>query len=416
MTKGQPQVHVKTNVREAHINGAKGALPKDTGRFGPVGEKLVCVLAPAYPTRAGEPGKESDQGGPMKYRVLADTGVFVSELCLGAMTFGGRGQMWEAIGGLDQNAVDEMVGRALDAGINFIDTADVYSAGESETMLGKALAGRRHDVVLATKVRGRMGDGPNDVGLSRLHIIEAVEASLKRLGTDYIDLYQIHRSDPLTDIEDTLRALDELVQQGKVRYLGCSNLMAWQLMKALGISRAEGLERFRCTQSYYSLAGRELEREMIPLLEEQGVGLLVWSPLAGGFLSGKFTRDKEGGEGRRASFDFPPIDKEKAFDVVDVMWKIAEDHGASVAQVALAWVLANAAVTSVIIGARKLTQLDDNLGAVELSLSDDELQALDEVSRLPVEYPVWMDVFPSDRRPGEIRRFERAEEESGKTE
>lgn len=352
----------------------------------------------------------------MKYRVLADTGVFVSELCLGAMTFGGRGQMWETIGGLDQKAVDEMVGRALDAGINFIDTADVYSTGESETMLGKALKGRRSDVVLATKVRGRMGEGPNDVGLSRLHITEAVEASLKRLGTDYIDLYQIHRSDPLTDIEDTLRALDDLVRQGKVRYVGCSNLMAWQLMKALAISRSEGLGRFKCTQSYYSLAGRELEKEMIPLLKDQGVGLLVWSPLAGGFLSGKFTRDKEVAEGRRASFDFPPIDKEKAFDIVDVMRKIAEDHGASVAQVALAWVLANTVVTSVIIGARTLTQLDDNLGAVELSLSDDDLQALDKISKLPLEYPAWMDVFPSDRRPGEVRRFERVEEEIGKAE
>ena len=352
----------------------------------------------------------------MKYRVLADTGVFVSELCLGAMTFGGRGQMWETIGGLDQKAVDKMVGRALDAGINFIDTADVYSTGESETMLGKALEGRRRNVVLATKVRGRMGEGPNDVGLSRLHITEAVEASLERLGTDYIDLYQIHRSDPLTDIEDTLRALADLVRQGKVRYVGCSNLMAWQLMKALGISRSEGLERFKCTQSYYSLAGRELEKEMIPLLEDQGVGLLVWSPLAGGFLSGKFSRDKEVAEGRRASFDFPPIEKEKALDIVDIMRRIAENHGASVAQVALAWVLANTAVTSVIIGARTLTQLDDNLGAVELSLSDDDFQALDKISRLPLEYPAWMDVFPSDRRPGEVRRFERVEEEIRKAE
>ena len=229
----------------------------------------------------------------MKYRLLADTGVFVSELCLGAMTFGGRGQMWEVIGGLDQPAVDVIVGRALDAGINFIDTADVYSAGESETMVGKAIAGRRHEVVLATKVRGRMGKGPNQVGLSRLYITAAVEDSLKRLGTDYIDLYQIHRFDPLTGLEDTLRALDDLVRAGKVRYLGCSNLAAWQLMKALAISRAEGLERFKCTQSYYSLAGRELEREMIPLLKDQGLGLLVWSPLAGGFLSGKFTKGDE---------------------------------------------------------------------------------------------------------------------------
>lgn len=343
----------------------------------------------------------------MKYRLLADTGVFVSELCLGAMTFGGRGQMWEAIGGLDQAATDAIVGRALDAGVNFIDTADVYSAGESETLVGKALAGKRGQVVLATKVRGRMGPGPNEVGLSRLHIVEAVEASLKRLGTDYIDLYQIHRFDPLTHIEDTLRALDDLVRSGKVRYIGCSNLVAWQLMKALAISRAEGLERFKCTQSYYSLAGRELEREMIPLLKDQGVGLLVWSPLAGGFLSGKFTRDDKDAAGRRANFDFPPVDKERAYDIVDVLKTIAGAHGVSVAQVALAWILAQDAVSSVIIGARKLEQLDDNLKSVDVTLSADELKSLDEASRLEPEYPAWMDVLPSDRRPGEERRFER---------
>ena len=343
----------------------------------------------------------------MKYRLLADTGVFVSELCLGAMTFGGQGQMWEVIGGLDQPSTDAIVGRALDAGINFIDTADVYSAGESETQVGKALAGKRHQVVLATKVRGRMGKGPNDVGLSRLHIMEAAEASLKRLNTDYIDLYQIHRFDSLTNIEDTLRALDDLVRSGKVRYIGCSNLAAWQLMKALAISRAEGLDRFKCTQSYYSLAGRELEREMIPLLLDQGVGLLVWSPLAGGFLSGKFTRGGTDAAGRRAKFDFPPIDKEQAYDIVDAMRPVAAAHGATVPQVALAWLLAQPAVSSIIIGARKPEQLDDNLKSVELALSSDELKALSEASRLKVEYPVWMDNLPSDRRPGEERRFER---------
>ncbi len=352
----------------------------------------------------------------MKYRVLGDTGVFVSELCLGAMTFGGRGQMWEVIGGMEQDAVDEMVARALDGGINFIDTADVYSDGESETMVGRALKGRRGDVVLATKVRGRMGEGPNEVGLSRLHVIEAAEASLRRLGTDYIDLYQIHRSDPFTYIEETLRALDDLVRQGKVRYIGCSNLFAWQLMQALGISRQEGLERFKCTQSYYSLAGRELEREMIPLLEDQGVGLLAWSPLAGGLLSGKFGPGRDGAEGRRATFDFPPVEREKAYAVVDVMRNVAADHGASVAQVALAWVLANPAVTSVIIGARRMSQFDDDLGAVELELSGAELRELDEASRLPLEYPAWMDVLPSDRRPGEVRRLERIRRELGEGE
>src|SRR5262249_23809834 len=222
----------------------------------------------------------------MKFRQLADTGVFVSELCLGAMTFGGRGQQWQMIGGLGQSEVDAVVHRALDGGINFIDTADVYSNGESETMLGKALAGRRHQIVLATKVRGRMGSGPNQVRLSRLHIMAAIDASLTRWNTDYSDLYQIHRFDPITDLDDSLGALDDLVRAGKVRYIGCSNLLAWQMMKAVAVSRERGLERFRCTQSYYSLAGRELEREIVPFLKDQGLRLLVWSPLAGRFLSG----------------------------------------------------------------------------------------------------------------------------------
>jgi aryl-alcohol dehydrogenase-like predicted oxidoreductase len=344
----------------------------------------------------------------VKYRLLADTGVFVSELCLGTMTFGGRGQMWEVIGGLDQPTVDAIVGRALDAGVNFVDTADVYSAGESETMVGKAIAGRRRDLVIATKVRGRMGRGPNQVGLSRLHIIEAIEASLRRLGTDYIDLYQIHRVDPLTSLEDTLRALDDLVRAGKVRYIGCSNLAAWQMMKALAISRAEGIERFKCTQSFYSLGGRELERETIPLLKDQGLGLLVWSPLAGGLLSGKFSAGNTANDpaARRTTFDFPPIDKARAYAIVDAVRPIAAAHGVSVAQVALAWVLAQDAVTSVIIGARTSAQLDDNLASIDCQLSRSELQTLDEVSKPAPEYPAWMDALPSDRRPGEERRFE----------
>ncbi len=339
----------------------------------------------------------------MKFRPLADTGVFVSELCLGTMTFGGSGQIWEMIGGLDQAAADAIVHRALEAGINFLDTADVYSVGESETMVGKAIAGRRHELVLATKVRGRMGPGANQVGLSRLHIIQSVEASLKRLNTDYIDLYQIHRPDVLTNIEDTLRALDDLVRAGKVRYIGSSNLPAWQLMKALAVSREQRLEHFKCTQSYYSLAGRDLERETIPLLRDQKLGLLVWSPLAGGFLSGKFTRTGGDESARRAKFDFPPVNKEKAFDVLDVLIPIAAAHGVSVAQVALAWILSKDVVTSVIIGAKKITQLDDNLKAIDVSLTADELKSLDEVSELAVEYPEWMDVLGSDRRPGERR-------------
>jgi aryl-alcohol dehydrogenase-like predicted oxidoreductase len=342
----------------------------------------------------------------MKFRQLADTGVFVSELCLGAMTFGGRGQQWQMIGGLGQSEVDGIVRRALEGGINFIDTADVYSNGESETMLGRSLAGRRHEVVLATKVRGRMGSGPNQVGLSRLHIMEAVDASLKRLNTDYIDLYQIHRYDPLTDLGDTLGALDDLVRAGKVRYIGCSNLVAWQMMKSLAISRERRLERFRCTQSYYSLAGRELEREIVPFLKDQGLGLLVWSPLAGGFLSGKFTRTGGDEAARRANFDFPPVNRERAYDILDVLGSVARRHAATVPQTALAWVLAQPAVTSVIIGARNLKQLEDNLQASDLTLDAEDLKALDEASRLAPEYPAWMEsAIAGDRLPGQERRF-----------
>jgi aryl-alcohol dehydrogenase-like predicted oxidoreductase len=270
-------------------------------------------------------------------------------------------------------------------------------------MLGKALGTRRHEVILATKVRGRMSPGANDVGLSRLHIMQAVDASLKRLGTDVIDLYQIHRFDPLTNVEDTLRALDDLVRAGKVRYIGCSNLAAWQLMKALAISKEHHLARYRCTQSYYSLVGRELEREMIPLLKDQGLGLLVWSPLAGGFISGKFTRTGGDDAARRAKFDFPPVNKEKGFDVLDVLSTVAGRHNVSVAQIALAWILANDVVTSVIIGARKLSQLDDNLKAIDVVLTPEDKKELDEASKLTPEYPAWMDVLGADRRPGERR-------------
>jgi aryl-alcohol dehydrogenase-like predicted oxidoreductase len=340
----------------------------------------------------------------MKYRTLANTGVYVSELCLGAMTFGSQ---WEMIGALGQRDADALVDRSLDMGINFFDTADVYSTGESEEILGRSLKGKRQDVVIATKVRGRMGPGANQVGLSRLHIIQAAEESLKRLGTDYIDLYQIHRSDPETDIEETLTALTDLVRAGKVRYIGCSNMEAWELMQALAISERRGLESFKCTQSYYSLVGRELEQQTIPLIQNQGLGLLVWSPLAGGFLSGKFTREGGPNGARRASFDFPPINQEQGFDIVDQMRPIAEAHGASVAQVALAWLLQKQFVTSVIIGARRMDQLEDNLGSVDVTLSDEEVARLDEVSKIPLTYPAWMGTLGDDRRPGESRNLAR---------
>jgi aryl-alcohol dehydrogenase-like predicted oxidoreductase len=337
----------------------------------------------------------------MKYNRLGNTGVFVSELCLGAMTFGSQ---WEFIGALQQSDADALVHRSIEAGINFFDTADVYSSGESEAILGRALASKRHDVVVATKVRGRMGPGANEVGLSRLHIIQSAEASLRRLGTDYIDLYQIHRSDPETDIEETLSAMTDLVRAGKVRYIGCSNLPAWELMRALGISRLRGLESFKATQSYYSLAGRDLEHETVPLLRDQGLGLLVWSPLAGGFLSGKFSRDGKTEPGaRRASFKFPPLDEDKGFDIIETMQPIAAAHGASIAQIALAWLLHRAAVTSVIVGAKRMEQLEDNLGSVEIALSDDEVRQLDDVSAIPVQYPAWMNSLGDDRLPGQTR-------------
>ena len=334
----------------------------------------------------------------MEYRTLGRSGCVVSALCLGTMTFGSES---------DEKVSHAQLDRFVETGGTFVDTADVYSAGESETMVGKALQGRRHQVVLATKVRGRMGKGPNDVGLSRLHIVEAVDASLQRLGTDYIDLYQIHRFDPLTNLEDTLRALDDLVRAGKVRYVGCSNLTAWQMMKAQALSEAQALERFRCAQAYYSLAGRELEREIIPFLRDQRLGLLVWSPLAGGFLSGKFSREGTDATGRRANFDFPPLDKDRAYEIVEVMRAIAVTHGVSVSQIGIAWLLAKDVVTSVIIGARNAAQLDDNLNSVNVTLSTEERQRLDEVSRPRLEYPEWMTALPSDRLPGEERRFER---------
>src|SRR5580698_5415751 len=253
----------------------------------------------------------------MEYKQLGNTGVFVSRICLGAMTFGGVGGIFEVIGGLRQHDVDALVGNSLDAGVNFIDTANVYAAGESETLTGKALGNRRKDVVLATKVFGRMGTGANQVGLSRLHIMQEVERSLLRLGTDYIDLYQIHQFDPLTPLEETLSALSDLVRQGKVRYIGCSNLTAWQIMKSLGVSTLGHLEKFITLQAYYSLAGRELEREIGPMLLDQKMGLLVWSPLAGGFLSGKFTRGgaaDANAESRRSRFTFPPVNLGKGYD------------------------------------------------------------------------------------------------------
>jgi aryl-alcohol dehydrogenase-like predicted oxidoreductase len=330
----------------------------------------------------------------MRYRLLGRTGLYVSELCLGAMTFGSAGGIWSMIGGLAQKEVDGIVATSLAHGINFIDTADVYSEGASERLLGQALKTlgvARKDVVLATKVYSTMGPGPNDVGASRAHIMDSVRASLDRLQTDHIDLYQIHATDAVTPIEETMRALEDLVRQGLVRYVGVSNWQAWRLMKAIGVCERHGWVRPESLQAYYTIAGRDLEREIVPLLHAERVGLMVWSPLAGGLLSGKFGPGSEGPEGsRRIKFDFPPVDRDRAWACVAAMRTVAEAHGASVAQVALAWILSKPFVSSIIIGAKTQAQLLDNIGATTLTLTAGELATLDEVSALPPEYPGWM--------------------------
>jgi aryl-alcohol dehydrogenase-like predicted oxidoreductase len=332
----------------------------------------------------------------MKYNQLGRTGLFVSEICLGAMTFGGNADagMWKAIGALGQQDVDAIIGKALAAGVNFIDTADVYSFGQSERLVGQALKNldvARKDVVIATKVFGEMGPGANDRGASRGHIMDSVYGSLERLQTDHIDLYQIHGNDTVTPVEETLRALGDLTRQGLIRYVGVSNWAAWKIAKALGLSEAKGYARFETLQAYYSIAGRDLERELVPMLTEEKLGLMVWSPLAGGLLSGKFGPGAPTAEGaRRTNFDFPPVDKDRAWACVAAMREIGNAHGVSVARVALAWLLAKPHVMSIIIGAKTVEQLDDNLAATGLALTGAEVAKLDEVSVLPAEYPGWM--------------------------
>lgn len=338
----------------------------------------------------------------MKYNLLGNTGLKVSELCLGTMTFGGKGR-FTVIGTLGQAQVDQLVKKAIDGGINFIDTANVYSEGWSEELTGQSIRNlglHRDDLIIATKVRGKMGDGPNDSGLTRKHIIQQVEASLRRLQLDYIDLYQIHSYDPLTPFVETLSALDHLVRSGKVRYIGASNMAAWQLMKALDYSHYHDIARFVSLQAYYTIAGRDLERELIPLIRHENLGLLVWSPLAGGLLSGKYSRNKEKeGDGRRANFDFPPINKERAYDIIDLLQPMAKAKNASVAGLAQAWLLQQPAVTSIIIGANKMDQLEDNLKCVDLRFTREELEQLDKSSVLPPEYPGWMLEFTgADRK------------------
>ncbi|HEY5593020.1 MAG TPA: aldo/keto reductase [Paludibacter sp.] len=329
----------------------------------------------------------------MKYNELGKTGVLVSELCLGTMTFGGKGY-WEAIGKLSQDEVNQIIKTSLDSGINFIDTANAYSEGLSETMLGeslKKLGVSRQEVVIATKLRIRMGAGANQIGLSRLHIMDSVNDSLQRLQLSHIDLLYIHGVDPITPIEETMRGLEDVVRSGKVRYIGISNHPAWMVMKANSYAEKMGWTKFVASQNYYTIAGRDIEREIVPMALSEGISIMPWSPLAGGFLSGKYTRDIAlAGNSRRDSFDFPPINKEKAYDIIDVMIEIAGRHKVSVATVALNWVIKQPSITSTIIGAKNLQQLNDNIAAVKLELTSNEMKQLNEVSVLSPEYPGWM--------------------------
>jgi aryl-alcohol dehydrogenase-like predicted oxidoreductase len=329
----------------------------------------------------------------VRYNRLGRTGLFVSELCLGTMTFGGSDGLWGQIGQLGQDAADEIVKTAVEGGINFIDTANVYADGRSEEILGQSIRNlglKREELVIATKVHGQMGEGPNARGTSRGHILDQVKASLTRLQLDHIDLYQIHGFDPATPIVETMEALNTLVQQGHIRYVGLSNWAAWQVVKAVGIAEMRRLAPVASLQAYYSLAGRDLEREIVPMLLHEDIGLMVWSPLAGGFLSGKFDRDGTTAEGRRVNFDFPPVNKDRAYDAIDLMRTMAADKGCTVPQIAIAWLLHRPVVTSVILGAKRVDQLSDTLGAVDVSLSDEEIGALNAVTELPGEYPGWM--------------------------
>lgn len=339
----------------------------------------------------------------MKYKILGNTGLKVSVICLGTMNYGGKG-FFGYMGNLNQAAVDEQIKTVTEAGVNFIDTANIYSEGLSETMIGQAIKNlsiNRNDLILATKVRGTMGKTQNDLGLSKKHIIQQVDGSLKRLGTDYIDLYQIHTADPLTPIEETIRTLDDLVRSGKIRYFGASNLAAWQLMKGLAYSQYNQLDRFASLQANYSLDVRDAERELVPLLLDQKVGMMIWSPLSGGLLTGKYKRNGSKEEGRLNSFPFPPFHEERAYDVLDVLTPMAEQKNVSVSQLALAWLLHQPVVSSIIIGATKLHQLQDNIKSIDVIFTKDELEQLNEVSKLPVEYPAnVLEIMTMDRGSG----------------
>lgn len=325
----------------------------------------------------------------MKLKKMGNTGLFVSEFCLGTMTFGNN--QW-GLGGLTEKEAASLVDQAIDAGVNFFDTADIYSFGESEEMLGKILEGRRYKYIIATKVRGKMSDEPNDVGLSRHHILNSIDRSLKRLRTDYIDLYQVHSWDPFTPIEETLRVLDDLIRLGKVRYIGCSNFAAWKMAEALAVSERSGLARFGTMQVYYSLVGRDIEYELVPLAEHKKIGILTWSPLAGGYLSGKYRKGIQGRRSTSPLSNFPPVDTVYGDKVLDLIQEIAKQKRAGEATVALAWQLARPYITSVILGAKDQNQLSENLKSADLNLTEEEIACLDEVSSRPLPYPQWMEV------------------------
>lgn len=331
----------------------------------------------------------------MQYNLLGDTGLLVSELCFGTMTFGGQNAgIWENIGKLQQQEVNTMMKSVIDAGINFIDTANVYSFGQSEQLLGQSLKDLgipRDEVVIATKVRGRMNEKPNSVGLSRYHIFNSVDASLQRLQSDHIDVLYVHGVDKLTPVEEIMRSLNDIVASGKVRYIAVCNWPAWMVMKAQGIAKQHGWSKFIGMQYYYSVASRDIEREIIPLAQDQHLAVFPWSPLAGGFLSGKYTRDSaKAGGARRDTFDFPPINKEKAYNIIDVMAQIGKKHNVSVAQIALAWVRMQPGITSTIIGAKSPEQLQQNIDSTKFALDADDLAKIGEISLLAPEYPGWM--------------------------
>lgn len=330
----------------------------------------------------------------MKYNLLGNTGLLVSEICFGTMTFGGsNGGIWTNIGKVQQDEVNSLMQTVVDSGINFIDTANIYSFGESEQLLGQSIIDlklNRHDLVIATKVRGRMGEGMNNVGLTRSNIFQSVDASLKRLQLDFMDILYVHGTDLLTPIEETMRALNDIVLTGKVRYIAVCNWPAWMVMKALGIADKYGWNKFVGMQYYYSLASRDIEREVLPLSIDQNLAVMPWSPLAGGFLSGKYTRDNEKIGSRRDNFDFPPINKDKTYDIIDVITGIGKQYNATPAEVALAWVRLQKGITSTIIGAKNIEQLRDNIKSVDITLSADDLKKIDEVSALTKEYPQWM--------------------------